>query len=144
MKTRQEIERQIENHLVAQAMMMDIPDKHIVQDLWAWVLKLSASGVIIEDPTPHELGQFECGSAACFGGWCAIHPHFIAQGVRRGPDGAPYHQDMGAADHLFGSSLFLSRKGWEKGSDKAIIMERLRMSLGERCRELAALEKQGD
>lgn len=56
-------------------------------------------------------GRPDCGSVACFGGWCAWWPSFRAQGVRSNAFGAPvFRGDFGASSTLFGSSdLFVPR-----------------------------------
>lgn len=36
------------------------------------------------------LAAWECGSAACLGGWVGLHPYFQAKGVVRDGEDAPY------------------------------------------------------
>ncbi len=104
-------EQQILNLLVARAMFDDIPDEWIVSDLHAWT----------------------CGTAACFGGWVAVHPYFKAQGARANSYGAPqitgaYRTIEGA---LFGGdhTLFDSNDG--PRSDREEIYHRIETQLNE-------------
>ena len=81
-----------------------------------------------------------CGTTACFGGWCAIHPAFQAQGIYALPFGKPAMIENNAhlsggeiSDKLFGdSALFVARgehqedaKAHAKDSDWQIVMNRL-------------------
>jgi hypothetical protein len=81
MKTLSEkVDKQIENLLVATAMMYDIGPKKLVADLGAF-----------SNGNMKTYGPNHCRSAACFGGWVAICPYFKAQGVTRErySDGSP-------------------------------------------------------
>jgi hypothetical protein len=81
-----------------------------------------------------------CGTVACFGGWCAWWPSFMAQGIHADGTGAPstkkrgYYADPGAAARkLFGDgNLFLPRDMHpadkqvpSSASDHELVKERL-------------------
>lgn len=72
-------DRLIENLLVADAMIRDLPNSAFVPKLCTFM-----------NVAMREHGVHHCGSAACFGGWVALHPHFQKQGVKAFSDGAPY------------------------------------------------------
>lgn len=77
-----------------------IPKDRIVYDLNDWVDR-DVGG----DPMPEVGADPQCGSPACFGGWCTRDPFFAAQGLRRDSDGVPQLQGregMGCAFILFG------------------------------------------
>lgn len=79
--------------------------------------------------------ETDCGTVACFGGWCARWPGFVAQGVRLDARGVPEtlsgRWGLGVADELFGESgLFFGRNGISvdagfRGSDHALVTRRL-------------------
>lgn len=75
-----------------------------------------------------------CGTVACFGGWCAVYPKFVAQGVARDWCGTPSYRngtDCGsvnsAALHLFGDdTLFIWRTDYDgPGTDHEVVTRRL-------------------
>lgn len=89
--------------------------------------------------TENENDETNCGTVACFGGWCARWPNFIAQGGAGTScgypvlnDGAGYVNAM--AIKLFGVSawpLFDAREGHEDGTDHQIVSKRLRKLIRE-------------
>lgn len=115
--------KQIENCLVAIDMVKSLPARAFTHDLQTW----------------------SCGSAACLGGWIALHPYFRKQGVKRDEtDGSPYGGDTYSnhrwsteiSEDLFGESkLFYARDTWSwpqadrVGNSKQIALNRLRITL---------------
>lgn len=79
--------------------------------------------------------KMDCGSHACFGGWCAVYPTFVGQGLHFGRYGLPAIGDeLGGepcADALFGDDLLFFERGvypsdWGfRGSDHALVTHRL-------------------
>lgn len=76
----------------------------------------------------------DCGSVACFGGWCAAWPPFVKQGVRTDISGAPMHGKEEsvwlASAHLFGEYIFDMRGDYPPdreftGSDHELVTHRL-------------------
>lgn len=135
---RAKIERRIENVLVAQAMVLDLKPEQFTRGLSSWVESIPGL------PTEKALRQHACGSAACFGGWCAIHPHFRAQGVARAFDGAPMMRSGGGstdvAIHLFGASNMF----WasiEHFNEKEQILNRLEWALAHLTRQQQELDE---
>lgn len=127
---RRRIEKQAVNLMVAQAMMQDIPGRHVYPRLFNW------SRGNVEKQT--------CGSAACFGGYVAIHPYFKKQGVSKDADGAPKMRGIPwAADvaaRLFGDeTLFEYQKPWEEGPAKKVVLRRICNALSDRLNELEKL-----
>lgn len=105
-------------------MWPSVPPENVAKDLRFW----------LRDSRRKRPG---CKTIACFGGWCALWPSFVAQGVRPGPLGSPT-DDTGAfpsriSERLFGeSSLFADRKGWtDEGplSDHEVVTFRLQFLL---------------
>lgn len=120
--------KQIENLLVAQAMILDLPNRK-----FTYSLNLSANDAMLEKGPNH------CGSAACFGGWVAVHPHFQAQGVRaRKDDGSPMcrglFSSLEISQRLFGdSSMFKSGTRFWSGpsQEKREVLARIKDALEE-------------
>ena len=120
-------ERQRANTIEALTVMMpSIPVANIFPKLASWI---DGEGEI-----PH------CGTVACFGGWCAIYPPFVAQGVGRcRQDGQPFLLKRGystteVSQHLFGNPNMFRMRGFfvhelDSGTDHAIIMHRLQWLL---------------
>lgn len=109
----------IENLLVAQAMMIDVPPELIVPKLQAWTEPLGMT--------------HECGSAACFGGLVARHPHFQKQGVYAAESGAPNTNDTlfpcDVSELLFGNEQMF-RSNMESGlPDREVIFSRIETQL---------------
>lgn len=136
MKTRRQIEKQIKNLLVAQAMMQDIPARHVTKQLSDW-----------RKGDAEDVQELKCGTAACFGGWVALHPYFQKQGIRAEMwSGSPYSYRTpfsGAFDcseMLFGEPfMFNSREDFEGSpadSDKTIVLQRIKNALKNRLDEL--------
>ncbi len=116
-------DRIVENLLVAQAMVMDLPRNKFIPELACF------TNVTFDVEGPHA-----CGSAACFGGWVAVHPHFIAQGIGVAPTGAPQIEGSSwvsdVAEYLFGDGmLFAAKHTWEKGSAKQAVLVRIEKAL---------------
>lgn len=101
-------------------MWPSVPAKNVARELGAWRV-----GPAHEAP--------DCGSVACFGGWCSWWPAFVAQGVVRSPMGCARMLDGSfAARSLFGDQdLFNCRDGHNadagfKGSDHKLVTHRLK------------------
>jgi hypothetical protein len=128
---RRKVNKQIENLLVAEAMMRGIPNRFIYPRLGDWIRG-----------TNEELCELKCGAAACFGGWVVQHPHFRKQGVRQDSDGSPTMPNASWAssvsEELFGdSNLFNSRELSEgPGTDKEIVLKRIRRALEDKFDQL--------
>ncbi len=109
----------IENLLVAQAMVLDLPDEAIDLDQWANEEHVESQG-------------HTCGSVGCFGGWVAVHPHFKKQGVTADRyDGYPVMRG-----HTFPSNVSLELFGdWE------MFGSRRRPRISQRREILARIER---
>lgn len=166
---RQRILRQIENVLVAQAMMAEVPRENIAFGLQAWAemcedpkfLRMASWNRPMEAecddvPSPEKLKEFHCGSAACFGGWCAIHPHFKRQGIQRAWNGAPEVREpqtkngrvritmypSEVSEYLFGrSDMFYERMPGEPADEKVLIERRLKKAMEALVHTLNEMEK---
>ena len=75
---------QRDNILSAKAMWLKIPAKNVVPDLCTW-RALSEK---------NKFKAPDCDTVACFGGWCAWNPEFIAQGIQTSAGGAPFFNDQ--------------------------------------------------
>lgn len=128
---RARIERQIENCLVAKAMMDSLPDSAILPRLDDW------ANWEMRDEGPHA-----CGAAACFGGWVAVHPYFKALGVIRWRDGSPMLQGrcLSVGETLFGVGGMFCGNYSHGLSDREEIDRRLRYALDNLANELGALK----
>jgi len=131
-------DQQIENLLVAQAMFKDIPEEQIYLGSWAnhKLMQIGREGPqlgIAKDIKP----QHTCGSVGCFGGWIAVHPHFVKQGVRPCVfDGSPeipgkdkmYSHTV--STELFGyDNMFDSEFNFVRSNPKKEIMARIEHAL---------------
>jgi hypothetical protein len=121
---KQTTDEQIENCLVAIAMIRELPPRRFTHRLGAW------SSTLMRDEGPDH-----CGSAACFGGWVAVHPHFQAKGVFPDPEeGFPriaYSMNTtGLARALFGNEgMFQPATGFEVGKEKQVVLQRIEGAL---------------
>lgn len=79
-------------------MWPSVPPKNVIKRLSWWTQFPSKA-------------QADCGTVACFGGWCAHWPNFKAQGVSVGVNGAPVMQNINnVSEKLFGNRiLFMQR-----------------------------------
>jgi len=86
--------------------------------------------------------DIDCGTVACFGGWCSAWPAFISQGVEREIDGVPFMGKsyparkigLEVASVLFGYSIFSVRGGCQAdddfiGTDHALVTNRMQWLL---------------
>ena len=111
------IDKQIRNCLVAIDMVKSLPPEKFTKGLSSWT----------------------CGSAACFGGWVAVHPFFKKQGVVRvSEDGSPtfigslYGAASEVSRSLFGSYVLFDYRAWGELpglSDKQVVLYRLKRAL---------------
>lgn len=133
------VEKQIENILVAQAMMQDISNKQLAEELNFWTNEAFDESV--------KNGTFHCGAAACFGGWCAVEPHFRKQGLKANSAGEPVFKDptltpSEVSERLFGDfQMFMARRWGEEGTERQIVQARLRHALGQ---AVSKLEERND
>ena len=85
--------QQLKNSKIALRRWMEVPRENVYPRLMDWINEPSV--------TPH------CGTIACFGGWLAVMPEFVAMGVTRNRHGAPtgldsvYGRDLSST--LFGA-----------------------------------------
>ena len=92
-----------QNLLEAKKMWLTIPPENVMPRLQDW------------RGDDNRLAPPDCNTVACFGGWCAWHPAFQAQGVVVHKSGAPVFYDGVEYDprigyHLFGDlDLFIVR-----------------------------------
>ena len=109
-------ELQRDNAISAKEMWLTIPEANVAVELDSWrqqIYKLDQDG------------NETCNTIACFGGWCAVHPAFIAQGIRAsGASGAPFYatgnpftDSLSVSKGLFGSRLLFAARG-EHSSDR--------------------------
>ena len=70
--------RQRANAIEAKAMWLTIPEDRVVPGLDKWQRKTYKKD---------QNGIKQCKTLACFGGWCAVHPAFEAQGIRLSSSG---------------------------------------------------------
>lgn len=113
-------------HEALNVMWPSVPPQNVIKDLGAWREK------------PDK--PLDCGAAACFGGWCAVWPPFVAQGVTKGEFSgmplAPGGAYLEAAEFLFGHDrMFYARrlsavehidKSFSGGTDHELITHRLK------------------
>lgn len=80
-------------------------------------------------------GPVNCGTVACFGGWCAVWPSFQRQGVQPGKWGAPTSKSKRArattiAKRLFGTPKIFYARGADSredvGTDHEVVTDRLK------------------
>ncbi len=123
-------------------MWPSIPKTKVARDLGDWV---DESG---GEMFPEAGAEIECGSPACFGGWCARMPFFKEQGVRFDLYNRPtlitadgiYHTGLDSAEGLFGDWCLFHTAGDhpsdpdedgepEEGFEHELVMDRLRWLL---------------
>lgn len=77
----------------------------------------------------------DCGTVACFGGWCARWPGLVAQGLRLDSLGCPAGNAPQQAETLFGDAdMWRARSSHRadqhfQGSDHALVTNRIRWAL---------------
>lgn len=106
-------------------MWPSVPIQNVVKRLGTW-----REGRTLDAQTPPD-----CGTVACFGGWCAWWPAYRNQGILADSVGAPvtkYGDWASAASwQLFGDPTLFSARGAchsdrdFKGSDHALVTNRL-------------------
>lgn len=105
-------QQQRDNALQAlHVMWPSVPPENVAPQLKHFVTDFAGN----EAPNSNE--PLDCGSFACFGGWCTVWPPFIAQGVRLsdgvpcmpGPNGDLY--GLSVAGELFGAMSLFCRRG---------------------------------
>lgn len=140
MKTKAQVEKQIENLLQAQAMMEDLPNSALVAGLFCWRANKRKDFDQYDEEIDDKQLLHRCGSAACFGGWVAVHPYFRKLGVRPGKSGEPAMEGMlvwDVAHDLFGdSNMFDANCGGGNGNDRAVVLQRIKNALADRLEEL--------
>lgn len=88
-------DRIIQNLLVAQAMVKDLPSSAFTKHLAFYATS------VLRDFGPHT-----CGAAACFGGWVAQHPYFKELGIQPDSTGAPTMRGKGWGARAISLELF--------------------------------------
>lgn len=84
--------------------------------------------------------EADCGTVACFGGWCAYWPAFRGQGLYIGSEGIPEtrtNYGIGAAAELFGNRQLFGHRGSHAAdpqssnevTDHELVTNRLRWEL---------------
>lgn len=114
-------QQQRDNALEAlNVMWPSVPSKNVVRGLQTWR----------EDD---EGAAPDCGTVACFGGWCAWWPTFRRQGVRTNSYGAPTHRRLlDVSEFLFGDGDLFNVRSFHRadwifnGTDHALVSNRLR------------------
>lgn len=79
-------------------MWPSVPEANVIEELCNW--------------TEHQSDKTDCGTVACFGGWCARWPKFQDQGVyvdKRGVPRSNFEGPFAVSTLLFGDSLFTAR-----------------------------------
>jgi hypothetical protein len=113
------IYQHLENVILAQEMWATVPVENVQLNNWQ-------TTDVVDTPN--------CGTIACFGGWCALYPAFRAKGVYVGPSmGMPEIDNgtriiigTGVAQELFGDyDLFSCARGLDSGTDHEIVSRRL-------------------
>lgn len=140
MKTKAQVEKQIENLLQAQAMMEDLPNSALVAGLYCWRAEKRSGFEQYDEDIDDEQLLHRCGSAACFGGWVAVHPYFRKLGVRPGKQGEPKMEGRlvwDVARDLFGdSNMFDANCEGGNWNDRAVVLRRIKDALDDRLVEL--------
>jgi hypothetical protein len=134
----------IQNLLVAQAMLDELPDAALIPNLGDWgnaeLRDNDGEGI-----KPNEVVDCMCGAVGCFGGWVAATPYFQNRGVER-EHGTPFIRQLpvdrpgsdtywspagNVSDALFGvSDMFESRRANEEGlTEREIIQRRIKQAL---------------
>lgn len=121
---------QMTNILDVRVMWLTVPERNVYPNLSYWRKHFELGG--------RETGLAtapSCNTIACFGGWCAWWPAFMAQGVRAGLNGSPsIPRRMDSSPVLFGHhKMFaprgcLHKEGGRKNDDKSdwqIVMDRI-------------------
>ena len=79
-------QQQLENSKIALRRWMEVPRKNVYPELQGWTNEPQKSP--------------DCGTLACFGGWVAVMPEFVAMGVRRDHAGRPVGLKTTTSDEL--------------------------------------------
>lgn len=85
--------------------------------------------------TDGDHNRTDCGTVACFGGWCARWPGLVDQGLRLNAWGCPAGNTPKQAKKLFGDADIWSARwshradGFFEGSDHALVTNRIRWAL---------------
>lgn len=100
-------------------MWPSVPEKNVYPGLEFW--------------TSEENRQPDCKTLACFGGWCAVWPTFVNQGVLLAPTGAPLMGYLWGSDvskKLFGHTRLFDTMGYpETGNPHSVVLKRLQVAL---------------
>ena len=97
---------QRDNILSAKKMWNSVPERNVVPHLATWNYVPNSRAKRLKAPT--------CKTVACFGGWCAWWPTFMAQGIKANPEGAPVidgDEDRSVSQKLFGFPGLFIRRG---------------------------------
>lgn len=119
--------QQRENTLDAlNVMWPSVPPKNVFPELGGWRMNSGKETI-------------DCGTIACFGGWCACWPNFKRQNVKANPVGAPWMPNCFCPDdvseRIFGLDLLFAPratihldKGFT-GTDHELVTHRLQWLL---------------
>lgn len=117
-----------------------------LRDALVWWPTVPEANVDLSSWRDSDTPPYTCNTIACFGGWCAVQPLLVAQGVTpQSWSGAPVMQDddgygglgpSGVAIELFGDrEMFYARGSHRhdkrKGSDHAAVTRRIKLALKE-------------
>ena len=116
-------QQQLANSKIALKRWMEVPRKNVSPGLMHWTDNT--------DKAP------DCGTVACFGGWLAVMPEFVAMGVSRTrngrPDGFGQANPAALSVLLFGKSMFsmtsLEEDDEAKGNTHKVVQNRLKKNI---------------
>lgn len=123
--------QQLKNSKIALRRWMEVPRENVFPKLADWSNEPSV--------TPH------CETVACFGGWLAVMPEFVAMGVKRMAHGAPWGLGPTGASNLalklFGNSdMFAPTQHHEhldrQSDDHTVVQNRLTRNIARLQAEL--------
>jgi hypothetical protein len=110
-------EQQMQNLREALVWWQTVPEANVYPGLLNWSK---------DDST-----ETNCGTVACFGGWCARWPGLVAQGLNLQANGSP----DGSSYRLFGDTSIWCTRGHHfadttfVGTDHALVTNRIRWAL---------------
>lgn len=114
-----------------------------LKDALVWWKTVPKKNVDLSSWRDNGTPPYTCNTICCFGGWCAVYPALVAQGVQVDPDcGDPFMwgedgyrvYSSAVAQKLFGDwGMFCSRgmhqADPEKGSDHRAVTARIKAAL---------------
>lgn len=110
-----------------------------LKDALVWWKTVPKKNVDLNDWRDSGTPPYTCSTICCFGGWCAVQPKLVAQGVRPGGHGAPVTATLPyswqVASEIFGESHIFACRGNHpvdegfNGSDHVAVSRRIRHAL---------------